>query len=74
MPTVAPRLGIVRESLAPLRMESLPESMRAVFADYVIDEGRNNIFVTHPLRPCEEGYYFDGTPNASAHETDDGSL
>lgn len=52
---VAPRLGIVRESLAPLRMESLPEPMRAVCADYVIDEGRNNIFVTHPLRPCEEG-------------------
>lgn len=55
---VAPRLGIVRESLAPLRMESLPEPMRAVFADYVVEGEWNNIndiFVTHPLRPCEKG-------------------
>ena len=55
---VAPRLGIVRESLAPLRMESLPEPIRAVCADYVIEGEWNNIndiFVTYPLRRCEEG-------------------
>lgn len=55
---VAPRLGIVRESLAPLRMESLPDPMRAVFADYVVEGEWNNIndiFVTYPLRRCEEG-------------------
>lgn len=55
---VAPRLGIVRESLAPLRMESLPEPMRAVFADYVVEGEWNNIndiFVTYPLRRCEKG-------------------
>ena len=56
---VAPRLGIVRESLAPLRMESLPEPMRAVCADYVIEGEWNgindNIFVTYPLRRCEKG-------------------
>ena len=55
---VAPRLGIVRESLAPLRMESLPEPMRAVCADYVIEGEWNgindNIFVTYPLRRCEK--------------------
>ena len=34
---VAPRLGIVRESLASLGMESLPEPMRAVCADYVVE-------------------------------------
>ena len=55
---VAPRLGIVRESLAPLRMESLPEPMRAVCADYVIEWDWNDIsdiFVTYPLRRCEKG-------------------
>ncbi len=56
---VAPRLGIVRESLAPLRMESLPEPMRALCADYVIEGEWNgindNIFVTYPLRRCEKG-------------------
>ena len=56
---VAPRLGIVRESLAPLRMESLPEPMQALCADYVIEGERNgindNIFVTYPLRRCEKG-------------------
>ena len=55
---VAPRLGIVRESLAPLRMESLPEPMRAVCADYVIEGDWNDIsdiFVTYPLRRCEKG-------------------
>ena len=56
---VAPRLGVVRESLAPLRMESLPEPMRAVCADYVIEGEWNgindNIFVTYPLRRCEKG-------------------
>ena len=55
---VAPRLGLVRESLAPLRIESLPEPMRAVCADYVV-EGEwndiNDIFVTYPLRRCEKG-------------------
>ena len=55
---VAPRLGIVRESLAPLRMESLPEPMQALCADYVIEGERNgindNIFVTYPLRRCEK--------------------
>lgn len=43
---VAPRLGIVRESLAPLRMESLPEPMRAVCADYVVSESWSGIFAT----------------------------
>ena len=43
---VAPRLGIVRESLAPLRMESLPEPMRAVCADYVVSESWSDIFAT----------------------------
>ena len=55
---VAPRLGVVRESLAPLRMESLPEPMRAVCADYVIEWDWNDIsdiFVTYPLRRCEKG-------------------
>ena len=56
---ISPRLGIVRESLAPLRMESLPEPMRAVCADYVVEGEWNgvndNIFVTYPLRRCEEG-------------------
>ena len=55
---VAPRLGVVRESLAPLRMESLPEPMRAVCADYVIEGDWNDIsdiFVTYPLRRCEKG-------------------
>ena len=55
---VAPHLGIVRESLAPLRMESLPEPMQALCADYVIEGERNgindNIFVTYPLRHCEK--------------------
>ena len=40
---VAPHLGIVRESLAPLRMESLPEPMQALCADYVIEGERNGI-------------------------------
>ena len=55
---VAPRLGVVRESLAPLRMESLPEPMRAVCADYVIEGDWNDIsdiFATYPLRRCEKG-------------------
>jgi len=43
---VAPRLGIVRESLAPLRMESLPEPMRAVCTDYVVSESWSGIFAT----------------------------
>ena len=43
---VAPRLGIVRESLAPLRMESLPEPMRAVCTDYVVSESWSDIFAT----------------------------
>ena len=43
---VAPRLGIVRESLAPLRMESLPEPIRAVCADYVVSESWSDIFAT----------------------------
>ena len=55
---VAPRLGVVRESLAPLSMESLPEPMRAVCAEYVIEWDWNDIsdiFVTYPLRRCEKG-------------------
>lgn len=55
---VAPRFGVVRESLAPLRMESLPEPMRVVCADYVIEGDWNDIsdiFVTYPLRRCEKG-------------------
>lgn len=43
---VAPRLGVVRESLAPLRMESLPEPMRAVCTDYVVSESWSGIFAT----------------------------
>ena len=43
---VAPRLGIVRESLSPLRMESLPEPMRAVCTDYVVSESWSDIFAT----------------------------
>ena len=43
---VAPRLGIVRESLAPLRMESLPEPIRVVCADYVVSESWSDIFAT----------------------------
>lgn len=43
---VAPRLGVVRESLAPLRMESLPEPMRAVCTDYVVSESWSDIFAT----------------------------
>lgn len=54
---VAPRLGIVRESLAPLRMESLPEPMRAVCADYVVSESWSNIFATH----SDENPRRDGT-------------
>lgn len=43
---VAPRLGIVRESLAPLGIGSLPDPMRAVCADYVVSESWSNIFAT----------------------------
>ena len=54
---VAPRLGIVRESLAPLRMESLPEPIRVVCADYVVSESWSDIFATH----SDENPRRDGT-------------
>lgn len=54
---VAPRLGIVRESLAPLGIGSLPEPMRAVCADYVVSESWSNIFATH----SDENPRRDGT-------------
>ena len=54
---VAPRLGIVRESLAPLGIGSLPDPMRAVCADYVVSESWSNIFATH----SDENPRRDGT-------------
>lgn len=56
---VAPRLDVIRESLASLRIDSLPDSMQSLCADYVIEGEWNgindNIFVTYPLRRCEKG-------------------